>query len=602
VSAKSSKSTDLSSSPYEIPTTNDLAVRDSQGRIHFFPHEGQQRAWNSEARFILVLAGAQSGKALALSTLIPTPYGNFSMSEIKAGDLVLDEHGRPTEVTYASEVFLGHDCFNLEFSTGETITSDADHIWALSGVNLTARQIWECTNGADAFIEPHRLVNRDSGKPIRLISIEKTETVPTKCIAVDNPSHLFLCGETRIPTHNTSFGPHWLYREIRMKGPGDYLVVTPTFQLLQKKALPEFQKLFQRWLKLGKYIQNPSRQFEFSWEGERRTHGDKADRDKPTVVHFGYADDPESLESMTSKAAWLDEAGQKRFRHNSWEAIQRRLAIHEGRALLTTTPYDLGWLKTEVHDRWVAGDTDYDVINFESVVNPNFSREEFERQRRTLPSWKFDLFYRGIFTKPAGLIYDSFLREHHCVKRFEIPRTWQRWVGIDFGGVNTAAVFYAQDPGSKLWYAYREYHAGKKRIKEHVEAIKHGEPFTPIAVGGNRAEGQWRDEFGQHGMFVHECPIIDVEVGIQRVWSAHRLGVLRVFDDLKGYLDQKASYSRETDDKGNQTDEIANKGDYHFMDAERYFAGKVFNSSYSLAPRRPVGGGSVRVIENYRVL
>lgn len=34
-------------------------------------------------------------------------------------------------------------------------------------------------------------------------SITETESVPVKCIQVDNPSHLFLCGETLIPTHNT---------------------------------------------------------------------------------------------------------------------------------------------------------------------------------------------------------------------------------------------------------------------------------------------------------------------------------------------------------------------------------------------------------------
>jgi hypothetical protein len=35
-------------------------------------------------------------------------------------------------------------------------------------------------------------------------SIEKVETVPVKCIKVDNESHLFLAGNSLIPTHNTS--------------------------------------------------------------------------------------------------------------------------------------------------------------------------------------------------------------------------------------------------------------------------------------------------------------------------------------------------------------------------------------------------------------
>src|SRR5918997_5523944 len=55
----------------------------------------------------------------------------------------------------------------------------------------------------------------------------------------------------------TSFGPHWLYREIQRQGPGDYMVVTPTFQLLELKALPEFKKLFESLLRLGRYVASP---------------------------------------------------------------------------------------------------------------------------------------------------------------------------------------------------------------------------------------------------------------------------------------------------------------------------------------------------------
>lgn len=35
-------------------------------------------------------------------------------------------------------------------------------------------------------------------------SITKTESVPVRCIQVDNPDHLFLCGKSMIPTHNTT--------------------------------------------------------------------------------------------------------------------------------------------------------------------------------------------------------------------------------------------------------------------------------------------------------------------------------------------------------------------------------------------------------------
>lgn len=204
----------------------------------------------------------------------------------------------------------------------------------------------------------------------------------------------------------TSFGPHWLYREISRKGPGDYLVVTPTFPLLQLKALPEFRRLFEDWLEVGKYYQTPVKRFEFDEAGQQKTFGAHG-KDYRTTVFFGYAADPDSLESATAKAAWLDEAGQKKFKIGAWQAIQRRLSIHQGRALITTTPYGLGWLKSEFWDRQKS-DPDVEVIRFDSTENPSFPKEEFERAKTVLPLWKFNLFYRAIFTKPAGLIYDCF--------------------------------------------------------------------------------------------------------------------------------------------------------------------------------------------------
>lgn len=47
------------------------------------------------------------------------------------------------------------------------------------------------------------LVSPDSQRHY-IQSIEKVETVPVKCIKVDNESHLFLAGNSLIPTHNTS--------------------------------------------------------------------------------------------------------------------------------------------------------------------------------------------------------------------------------------------------------------------------------------------------------------------------------------------------------------------------------------------------------------
>lgn len=385
----------------------------------------------------------------------------------------------------------------------------------------------------------------------------------------------------------TVTGPYWLFREIKLRGPGDYLVVAPTFPLLDKKAIPEFRKLFEDELTLGKYVGGSRQVFNV-----RKTQHDRLFRDtpyaheeyQPTRILFGHAQDADSLESMTAKAAWLDEAGQKKFRLASYEAINRRLNIHLGRQFITTTPYNLGWLKTELHDRALAGDDKIEIVRFRSIDNPTFPRAAWDRARDTLPAWKFDLFYRAIFTRPAGIIYDSFLEED-IVQPFPIPDHWRRYVGIDFGAVNTAALFYAHDPRENVFYLYREYWPRQKRTAAaHADTIRKGEPPFLTCFGGAPSEDQWRDEFDAAGLTIDRPEISDVEVGIDRVYAAHRLRRIRVFNSCRYYLDEKGSYSRKLDDLDQPTEEIEDKNAFHLMDAERYVISSTLDVDNDTSP------------------
>ncbi len=359
----------------------------------------------------------------------------------------------------------------------------------------------------------------------------------------------------------TCFLPVWLDNEWQRCGRGDYLAVSATYPLLSMKLLPELKRHFCDLRGVAEYKEGRNT-FELS-DGSR--------------IICASATNPEAIESATAKAAVLDECGQKQFRREAWEGVQRRLAINQGRALLASTVYNLGWLKTDVVDRAVAGDKDYAHIQFDSTENPAFPRDEFERAKRTLPSWKFDMQYRGLFTKPAGMIYDSFDPRVCKIKRFDLPKDWPRYVGMDFGPVHTAAMFYAMDNRTGYLYAYREYLDGGKTAALHAHTLlelSKGEPIIQRA-GGSHTEDGWREAFSVAGWPVAEPNINAVDVGIQRVYGWHKTNKLMVFDDLHGYLDQKSRYSRELDQNYNPTDKIEDKADFHYMDCERYIVSNL---------------------------
>jgi hypothetical protein len=113
---------------------NFLRIQHStRGALPFNPYPYQVRlveAFHTHT-YNINMSSRQTGKALALNTPIPTPTGWTTMGEIKVGDKILSSDGLPTEVIFATEVMHDHDCYQIEFDTGETVIADADHLWPI---------------------------------------------------------------------------------------------------------------------------------------------------------------------------------------------------------------------------------------------------------------------------------------------------------------------------------------------------------------------------------------------------------------------------------------------------------------------------------------
>jgi hypothetical protein len=73
-------------------------------------------------------------RPLALNTPIPTPKGWSTMGKLSVGDFVFDENGNATEILKVTDEKDGVECFDITFSTGETITCDGDHEWVVEVV------------------------------------------------------------------------------------------------------------------------------------------------------------------------------------------------------------------------------------------------------------------------------------------------------------------------------------------------------------------------------------------------------------------------------------------------------------------------------------
>lgn len=146
----------------------------------------------------LQLVGRGFGKALCLETPIPTPSGWTTMGELSVGDKVFDEQGKVCTVVAETDVQLNRPCFKLSFDNGDVIVADANHLWKLDSGEVVKTE--------DIFFssKPHSVFDVINNRRVAITSVNPTDSVPVKCIQVDSPSSLFLCGKAMIPTHNST--------------------------------------------------------------------------------------------------------------------------------------------------------------------------------------------------------------------------------------------------------------------------------------------------------------------------------------------------------------------------------------------------------------
>lgn len=113
------------SAPYPFPDMNEwdtfpLGIaaggKEKTVNVTTFPH-------------FLIAGTTGSGKLTTLPTRIPTPTGWTTMGEIKVGDQVFDENGKPCNVTGISDINYNPNLYRVTFSDGSTIDADADHLW-----------------------------------------------------------------------------------------------------------------------------------------------------------------------------------------------------------------------------------------------------------------------------------------------------------------------------------------------------------------------------------------------------------------------------------------------------------------------------------------
>ncbi len=268
-----------------------------------------------------------------------------------------------------------------------------------------------------------------------------------------------------------------------------------------------------------------------------------------------------------------------------WETLTTRVT---GRAGHIPNPQLIGDCNPGSHTHWIISRARSSLkliptthkdnpTLYHQVPDPRAGELTLQGERtiarlKTLTGSRLLRLFHGLWAPPEGAIFDVYDDDKHKVVPFEIPYNWPRFVGIDPLGAYVCALWLAVDPQTLNVFVYREYYApfGITTPDHAAGILKAGHAENVFAyVGGAKSERQQRADFQGAGIPLMEPPISDVWAGIDKIQQLLRADRLYIFDSCVNLISEVGDYRRRLKD-GQPTGDIADKSDYHALDALRY--------------------------------
>ena len=373
-----------------------------------------------------------------------------------------------------------------------------------------------------------------------------------------------------IQSGKTFLGCYWIANQISQYQDESFLIAAPSYKMLQQSTL---QKFFQEFPQFRKWYKEQKQEIQLPTGGTNFVRS---------------MDNPLSVEGMTIRAAWLDEAGQMPLM--SWTVVRSRTSITRGKVLITTTPYNMGWLYQNFYLPWQRGeDEDLSVFTWPSISNPYFDKDFFLKEKKRLKPEEFSRRYEGTFAKMEGLVYD--IKNYHLLDTIDF-KPEITIAGINWGYKKAAAIVVIKIHQDKYYIVDEWYEAGKTQ-KEIVQQMMKMQNQHGINTWYDGSKDLSKTDFASRntGLYVlpYENKKEDLGNGIsliQQLMVENRVYLfnkcINTYNDFETY-----SYFEEKEDGENKKlDEPMDKNN-RLMDAMRFAIHGHMPASRFLFPKKP---------------
>ena len=180
----------------------------------------------------------------------------------------------------------------------------------------------------------------------------------------------------------------------------------------------------------------------------------------------------------------------------------------------------------------------------------------------------------GKFASFFGAVYKTFNRQTHVIEPFDIPKSWTKVNGIDFGFTNPFVCLWVAIDGDGVCYVYHEYYKSQTGMEDHASYIKkHSQGIKYITTYSDH-DSQDRFELDKY-----EVPTInarkEVHPGIETIQKLLKIRPngkprLYVFDTCTNLIRQFGSYHYPEGTNNKDPQDVPVSKEDHTVDALRY--------------------------------
>lgn len=419
----------------------------------FIPLPWQIAPWRDTSKVMLLTGSAGGGKALDVETDIPTTSGWKKMRDIQVDDYVFNSSGDPVRVSGVTEVMYDHSCWLFQFSNGESIISDADHLWYTRSpmsdefkvlkTRTIAYDIWSGYNN-------HAVPTRDGYTNIT--SGVSVNSVPVKCIEVDSEDGLYLCTRSYIATHNSRLAAEKVHAFLKKYPYSTGLIIRKVRVSLTNSVMAILKTLV---------IQDdPDVTFHAGTSQYRYSNGS-------TLIFAGLEDHHQRmrLRSIGMRGGvdicWMEEATE--FIEEDFNAVLTRMrgtAAPWIQVILSTNPDSpTHW----IYQRIIMGKEG--SVYYSKAEDNTYNPEGYTETLSNTTGIDRARMFEGKWVQASGSIYTDFSPGIHMpgyLVKSTIPSHWRFIAGVDWGFRNPGVFqVWALDSDDRAYLVHEVYRTEK---------------------------------------------------------------------------------------------------------------------------------------------